>query len=118
MARYIGKRVLTMIPVLIGVSLLIFLLLELAPGDAAQSILGDYASEESLNELREEMGLNDPLIVQYGRFMKDLLLKGDLGNSYQTGRPVLETILERYPMTILVAILAVIATALLGVFVD
>ena len=56
MARYIGKRVLTMIPVLIGVSLLIFLLLELAPGDAAQSILGDYASEESLNELREEMG--------------------------------------------------------------
>lgn len=115
MARYIGKRVLTMIPVLIGVSLLIFLLLELAPGDAAQSILGDYASEESLNELREEMGLNDPLIVQYGRFMKDLLLKGDLGNSYQTGRPVLETILERYPMTILVAILAVIATALLGV---
>ena len=115
MARYILKRIISMIPVLLGVSLLIFILLEMAPGDAAQSILGEFASEESLEALREEMGLNDPLLVQYFRFMKDLILKGDLGNSYQTGRPVLDTILERYPMTMLVALLAVVATALLGV---
>jgi len=104
-----------MIPVLLGVSLLIFVLLELAPGDAAQTILGDYAEPERVEALREDMGLNDPLLVQYFRFLRDMVLEGDLGTSYSTNRPVLETIMERYPMTIQVSVLGVILTAILGV---
>jgi len=104
-----------MIPVMLGVGLLVFIVLELAPGDAAVSILGEYADPELLEQLRDDMGLNDPLLVQYGRWVWDIVTKGDLGKSYRTGVSVTTEILERYPTTMLVALLGVIFTALVGI---
>ena len=115
MLKFIVKRILTMIPVVLGVSLLVFVVLEMAPGDAAESILGEYADEQNLEALRDEMGLNDPLLVQWGRYVSDIVLKGDLGTSYKTGMSVTQSIFERYPTTMLMAFLGVIVTALLGI---
>ena len=115
MFKFIVKRILTMIPVMLGVSLLVFVILEMAPGDAAESILGEYADEQNLEALRDEMGLNDPLLVQWGRYVSDIVLKGDLGTSYKTGMSVTQSIFERYPTTMLMAFLGVIVTALLGI---
>jgi len=115
MLKFIVKRILTMIPVMLGVSLLVFVILEMAPGDAAESILGEYADEQNLEALRDEMGLNDPLLVQWGRYVSDIVLKGDLGTSYKTGMSVTQSIFERYPTTMLMAFLGVIVTALLGI---
>ena len=67
MLKYIAKRLLAMIPVILGVTLIVYLIMSLAPGDPARTILGELATEEQVNELREEMGLNDPIIVQYFR---------------------------------------------------
>lgn len=114
MHRYVIKRLLMMIPVMLGVTLVIFLMLEITPGDPARMILGDTATEEMVAELREEMGLNDPLIVRYFRYVWDVL-HGDFGTSYITGRPVFEEIIERFPTSLLLASLATIVSILIGV---
>ena len=69
MLKYILKRILAMIPVMLGVTLLVFVILNMAPGDAATNMLGDYAEEAELEALRDELGLNDPLLVQWGRYV-------------------------------------------------
>lgn len=115
MLKYILKRLLTMIPVLLGVSLLVFIILDMAPGDAAISILGEYADEQSLNALREEMGLNDPLLVQWGRYVYNIIFHLDFGTSYRTNMSVTAEIMSRYPTTLLMAALGVTFTALLGI---
>ena len=74
-----------MIPVLLGVVLIVFTLMYFSPGDPAKLMLGDSASEEDVQALREELGLNDPYIVQLGNYIKDLVTKLDFGNSYITG---------------------------------
>ena len=89
MLKYIVKRLLLLIPVIIGTSALVFFIMALAPGDPATAILGADAEPEAIEYLREELGLNDPEIVQYGRYMWDLI-HGDLGESYLTGKSVLE----------------------------
>lgn len=85
MARYIVKRLLAMIPVLIGVSLLIFFLLYIAPGDPATIALGDSATPEQILEWRTEQGLEDPFFVQYGKYMWGILTRFDFGKSYRSG---------------------------------
>ena len=115
MIKFIIKRILTMIPVMLGVGLLVFIVLDLAPGDAAQSMLGEYADPASLEALREEMGLNDPLLLQYGKWVWNIVSKGDLGTSYRTGASVTQEIFNRYPTTMLVALLGVLFTALVGI---
>ena len=87
-----------MIPILLGISLLIFFVMSLSPGDPARLILGENVPQEQVDLLREEMGLNDPLIVQYGRFILNAL-RGDLGTSYRTGLPVVNQIVICYPNT-------------------
>lgn len=118
MLNYIMKRILAMIPVLLGVSLLIFTILYFVPGDPASLVLGEQASEAAKDEWRDRYGLNDSFWKQYFDYMKGVA-KGDFGNSYNTGRPITQTITERFPTTFLLAILATsIATAvgvLLGV---
>lgn len=78
MHKYVIKRLLLLIPVLLGVSLLVFTILSLTPGDPAQLILGESAPREAVLKLREEMGLNDPFLLQYLRFVKNAIL-GDFG---------------------------------------
>ena len=86
MYKYVLKRLLMLIPVILGVSFLVFFIMSLAPGDPARTILGETAPIESVMALREELGLNDPVIVRYVNYMADLL-HGDLGESYKTGQP-------------------------------
>ena len=110
MLRYIAKRILMMIPVLLAVSFLIFTLMYLAPGDPARIILGDDAPETAILEKREELGLNDPFLVQYGRYIYNI----DFGMSYSTGEPVVKTLLERYPVTIELALCCMFMMIVMG----
>jgi peptide/nickel transport system permease protein len=106
MHKYIIKRLFGIIPVMIGVTFLVFLIMSFSPGDPAQIMLGDAATPELVAELREEMGLNDNILVQYGRFVTNLL-KGDFGTSYRNGKPVLDEIALRFPYTLKIAIIAI-----------
>lgn len=114
MIRYIAKRILMMIPVLLAVSFLIFSLMYLAPGDPARIILGDDAPEEAVLEKREELGLNDPFLVQYGRYIYNIVFHFDFGVSYSTGEPVVKTLLERYPVTIELALCCMFMMIIMG----
>lgn len=80
MYKYIIKRLLALIPVVLGVTLLIFIIMSLTPGDPARIVLGNMASQEAIEEFREAQGLNDPLLVRYGKYVLNMC-KGDLGNS-------------------------------------
>lgn len=89
MFAYIVKRLLQVIPTLIGVSILTFFLIHAVPGDPARMIAGPEASAEEVAEVREHLGLDQPLYVQYGKYVSNLL-KGDLGVSLRSERPVLD----------------------------
>lgn len=114
MIGYIAKRILMMIPVLIGVSFLVFTLLHFAPGDPARIILGDDAPMEAIEQKREELGLNDPFITQYVRYVTDIVTKGDFGDSFKSNRPVVEVIFERYPTTLKMATVCLVMMVLMG----
>ena len=109
--RYLIHRMLLTIPVLMGVATLVFALIHLVPGDPAQSMLGDGASAKEVEELRVRLGLDRPLLEQYGRFVRGLL-KGDLGTSFRTSQPVTAAIWERVPATVELS-LAAMAVALI-----
>ena len=115
MLRYSIKRILLMIPVILGVVTLIFCITSFTPGDPATQILGTSATEEQKNALREEMGLNDPFIVQYLRYLKNVFTKGDLGNSYTTKQPVAKEIAGKFPTTLKLAGLCTIWSLIVGI---
>ena len=115
MVRFILKRLLMMLPVLFGITLIVFLMLHFTPGDPARAMLGNTATQEELEEYREMLGLNDPLIVQYGRYMYDLIFKFELGNSYVSRRPIMDEILARFPNTILLTCVGMFVTVGVGV---
>lgn len=113
MIRYILRRIVLMIPVLIGVTFLIFVLQAITPGDPADLILGKDATPEDRYEWRDKYDLNDPLLVQYGKYLYKLA-QGDLGVSYRTGNSITSTILGRWPTTFLLASLSLIVSVILG----
>jgi peptide/nickel transport system permease protein len=98
MHRYLIRRLLLTIPVLLGVATLVFSLIHFIPGDPAQAMLGEGAAPEDVAQLRERLGLDRPLLVQYGSFLKGLT-RGDLGVSLRNDQPVTQQILERMPAT-------------------
>jgi peptide/nickel transport system permease protein len=98
MHRYLIRRLLLTIPVLLGVATLVFSLIHFIPGDPAQAMLGEGAAPEDVAQLRERLGLDRPLLVQYGSFLRGLA-RGDLGVSLRNDQPVLQQILERMPAT-------------------
>ena len=102
MLKYIGKRILLMIPVILGVSFIIFAIMNLTPGDPALIILGEAATPEAREELREAMGLNDNFFIRYGRYVLHAV-QGDFGNSYRTKLPVLDEVFTRFPNTFTLA---------------
>lgn len=114
MHKYIFRRLLMLIPVLIGVSFLVFTILSLTPGDPAQLILGESAPKEAILKLRDEMGLNDPFVVQYFNFIRKAIV-GNFGTSYTTGREVFGEIFQRFPNTLLLATLGVIISVSIGI---
>jgi ABC-type dipeptide/oligopeptide/nickel transport system permease component len=91
MGRYVARRLLQTIPVLIGASVLVFLLIHFLPGDPALALLGDNATQEMIDAMRQKLGLNEPLYVQYGIWV-GRLLQGDLGTSVRAGQPVADMI--------------------------
>lgn len=115
MKKYIIKRVLYLIPILFGVSIIIFGLKTFTPGDPARQILGNSASEEQVQEKREELGLNDPVPVQYFDYVKGIVTRGDFGDSYRTGKPVLSEIMPRLLTSAKITLGAVLIGALVGV---
>jgi peptide/nickel transport system permease protein len=98
MTTYIIRRLLMLIPVLLGVSLLTFSIAKLTPGDPAQLMLGQHATPELIAELHEKLHLDDPVVIQYGRFLWNAL-HGDFGFSYRGQKPVMRSILTRFPQT-------------------
>ena len=107
MIRYIIKRILSMVPSLLLTSILVFSFVHLIPGDPAITMLGDTATEEQLEVLREEMGLNQPLVTQYVIWLGKLL-RGDMGKSIFQNRPVLACIVESSETSILLSIMAMV----------
>jgi peptide/nickel transport system permease protein len=129
MLRYLIRRLLLTIPVLLGVATLVFALIHFIPGDPAQAMLGEGASPEDIAHLRRRLGLDRPLLVQYASFLQGLL-RGDLGVSLRNDLPVTQQILDRMPATaelafasmavaVLVALpLGIVAAVWRGTFVD
>ena len=113
MLKYIGKRLLMMIPVIIGVVFIIFAIMERTPGDPVMMILGEGAPIEAQEALREEMGLNDPFFVRFARYVVDAL-HGDLGESYTSGLPVFQEILTRMPYTLSLATFSICVAVIIG----
>ena len=114
MLKYIGKPLLLMLPVILGISFILFTIMDLTPGDPARVILGEYASQDEINALREEMGLNDNFFVRYGRYVADAVT-GDFGTSYRSSTPVVEEIAARFPATLQIAMLAMFIAVLIGI---
>jgi peptide/nickel transport system permease protein len=114
MTRYIAQRALSLLPVLLGVTLLVFLVMQLAPGDPAQIMLGPKATETSLAQLRHELGLDQPLHVQYAAWL-GRVLAGDWGRSIQLKREVLPYILDRYRNSAYLMVVAILLACAAGI---
>lgn len=114
MKSYILKRILSLIPVLFVVSIVIFMIIHITPGDPASVILGEEATPEQINELREELGLNEPAIQQYLHWIGNVF-KGDLGDSYFMKQSVLSAITSHLGPTLSLAILAQLVALLIAI---
>lgn len=114
MLRYIGKRLIQIIPIVLIVAILIFTLMDFVPGDPIQIILGDTATEVQIESVREELGLNEPYLVRLMEFLKGLV-RLDFGNSYQTRTSVGEELITRFPNTLTLAISSILISVLFGI---
>jgi peptide/nickel transport system permease protein len=112
--RYLVRRLLLTVPVLLGVATLVFSLIHLVPGDPAQAMLGDGASPQDIAELRANLGLDRPLLAQYVTFLRHAIT-GDLGVSFRTGQPVTTMIAERLPATAELAVSAMVVAILIAI---
>ena len=115
MARYIVKRLLWMIPIIIGIVILIFTILHLVPGDPAQMILGVTATPEQIDALHEQLGLDQPFLVQLADYMSGLFFHLDLGESYVTRIPIAAEIFSRLPRTIGLGVVSIAISFVFGV---
>lgn len=114
MGRYIVKRLLWMIPIILCVAILVFTLMNFCPGDPAAIVLGSSATEEDLNLMREEMGLNRPFLIRLGTYLRDAFLRFDLGKSYLTKVSISDSIKEYLPRTMLLTIITMLISVGLG----
>lgn len=114
MSVYIAKRVLLVIPVLIGVSIIAFLMSHLVPGDPVTVMLGERATAEDAARLREELGFNEPLYTQYLIYVQGVV-QGDLGHSIRSGQPVLTEIRDRLPSTLVLTASAIVVASAVGI---
>ena len=114
MLRYVFRRILLIIPTLIGITLIVQLFIIITPGDPARLLLGTNVSEEEVDAMRHEMGLYDPFIVRYGNYVGGII-RGDFGKSYSTKRPVLTEILVRFPYTVLLVFISMILAVAIGI---
>lgn len=114
MVRFFIRRLILTLPVLIGVSTLVFSLIHLIPGDPVQTMLGESASPRDVTEMRTRLGLDRPLLVQYASFMKGAA-SGDLGRSLRTNQPVVGEIVQRLPATLELAVASMVVAILIAI---
>lgn len=114
MLKYILKRLLMAIPVLLGVTFIVFTIMSFTPGDPVQMMLGDNYTQEAYDEITEELGLNDPFLVRYVNYVVDLV-QGDMGVSYSTKRAVSDEIFARFPATVRLAGAAIFLAVVFGI---
>lgn len=114
MAGYILKRLLSAIPVLLGITIIVFLIMALIPGDPATAILGSYATPENVEKLNRDLGLDKPLAQQYFIWLGNML-QGDFGTSFALNRPVLDEVLERFNATLVLAGTAFVLCSVIGI---
>jgi peptide/nickel transport system permease protein len=112
--RFAVRRLLLLVPILIGLSILVFLWIRALPGGPAQSLLGERATESTVREIEEQYGLDDPIHVQYFRYVENVV-RGDFGTSIRSRRPVSDELGERFPATIELALAAMLFSVLLGI---
>lgn len=115
MSRYVLKRLLMLIPVILGVTIVIFSLMYFVPGDPATAILGSSAEPWEYEELREKMGLNEPYIVQLLAYLKQVFLNFNLGNSYITGVSITTELIGRLPRTLALGLFSVVVSIVVGI---
>lgn len=115
MTKYIVKRLLWMIPVVLGVTIVIFSIMHFVPGDPAVIILGTEATEAELEAKREQLGLSQPFMIQLGSYMKDVFLRFDFGNSYITNNSITKELLSRLPRTAFVGFVSMILMLIIGI---
>jgi peptide/nickel transport system permease protein len=115
MLKYVIKRVLLIVPILLGVSLLVFSILNLTPGDPASVILGAGAQKEAVDELNEQLGYNRPFVVRYLTYIKDIVTRLDFGNSYRTRLPIRQELVNRLPVSFRLAFFAVLLACAIGI---
>jgi peptide/nickel transport system permease protein len=111
---YVAARLIQLVFVLLGVSLVVFITMHLLPGDVAQLLLGEHATNDQLQRLRQQLGLDQPVWVQYARFLQEAL-RGDLGVSIQSNRPALDDVLTAFPVTLQLALASLLLASLCGV---
>ena len=114
MTKYVWKRLLLLIPTILGVMFIVYTILSLTPGTPGKLILGQSATPEAINQLNEELGFNNPFLVRFFDYIVDAL-HGDFGVSYNTQRPVFDEIFPRFPTTVIIAFLSVISAAIVGI---
>ena len=115
MYRYVLKRILFLIPTILGVIFIIFFVLNLTPGDPGRSILGPSAPQEAVDQLNEELGYNDPLVVKYVKYIKQLVVDHSFGVSYFTKQLVMDEVLGRFWVTLKLSFIGIIISTLVGV---
>ena len=114
MTSFLARRLLLAIPTLAGVLVVVFLLLYVAPGDPVTAMVGERADAETIARLRKELRLDDPLYVRFGHYAAGVL-RGDLGRSYITDRPIASDIRERFPKTLELAAAAMLFASIMGI---
>ncbi|MGE8106272.1 ABC transporter permease [Allorhizobium sp. NPDC080224] len=115
MSAYILKRLIAVVPVLFGLSIIVFLVMALIPGDTATAILGAYATPENVERINRDLGLDQPLFQQYLVWIGNVL-QGDFGRSYALNRPVLDEVLERFGATLILAGVSLLLCTVIGLF--
>lgn len=114
MGGYIVKRLVSAVPVLLGITIIVFLIMSLIPGDPATAILGSYATPENVEKLNRDLGLNKPMVQRYFIWLGNMLT-GDFGRSFSLNRPVLDEVFERFNATLVLAGTAFVLCSLLGI---
>ncbi len=115
MIKYIFRRIILLIPILFGVLIILFTLTEITPGDPVEQMVEVGATEEDMEALREELGLNDPVYVRFFRYIAGIVTRLDIGTSYKTHAPVLDELLFRLPISLTVTFSSVILGVLFGI---
>ena len=114
MIRYVAKRLLMLIPIIVGITFIVFFILSLTPGNPARMILGANATPAQVEAMREQMGLNDPVIIRYVKYMGGVM-RGDFGTSWSTREPVFQMVFARFPYTFQLALLSMLVTVAVSI---